>query len=143
MKTPFYMWQDMESCVHLHTSLHNRCNLHGTKHSHESILYNIYKNDYLHEKSHYSFTGKLIVANYVIVSVTLYFASIEKPNKIDGKHAANSWREAPLSQFGITEHCIIFMHYLTPTICNINVCILLHIAINSGILALILNKILV
>ena len=69
-------------------------------------FYTIHKNDYQHDKSHYSLTGKCILANYIKLSVTLYFLGIGMSNKIDGKYAASNWKEATLSCFGITEHCI-------------------------------------
>ena len=37
-----------------------------------------------------SHTGKCIVANYTILSVTLYVAGIETPKKVDSKRTAKS-----------------------------------------------------
>ena len=49
----------------------------------------IHKKDYSH-KSHYSLSGKCILANYIILSVTLYFAGIRMPTKVNGTHAASN-----------------------------------------------------
>ena len=101
--------------------------------------YTILKINYWHNKSHYTLAGGMsIAADYIVISVTLYFVSIETPNKINGKHAASNWRAAPLSHFSITEHCLVFMHFLN-NICNANVSII-HIAINNSILPWVLNK---
>lgn len=36
----------------------------------------IHENDYEHNKSHYSLTGKCLVANYIILSFIMYIAGI-------------------------------------------------------------------
>ena len=52
--------------------------------------YTIHENDYWHNKQQYSLIGKYIVANYVLLSITLYFAGIAM-NTVDSKQAANTW----------------------------------------------------
>ena len=51
--------------------------------------YTIHESDYQH-KSQYSLASKCILANYVILSVTLYFAGITMPTKVNGTHAASN-----------------------------------------------------
>ena len=53
--------------------------------------YTILKINYQHNKSRYTLAGGMcIAANYIVISVTLYFVGIGTPNKIDGKHAASN-----------------------------------------------------
>ena len=54
----------------------------------------ILKNNYWYDKPHlqYNHAGKWVVANYVVLSITLSFAGIGTPNKFDGKYAALNWR---------------------------------------------------
>ena len=73
--------------------------LHGTKCSHGSILYNPQKITNTTEKSQYTFADSCIVVYYVILLVSLYFAGIGMPNKIDGKHATGNCRKALSSHF--------------------------------------------
>ena len=51
--------------------------------------YTIHEND-KHNRSQYGLSGKCILANYVILSVTLYLASITTLTKVNGKHHAAS-----------------------------------------------------
>ena len=52
--------------------------------------------------------GRWIVANYVVLSVTLHFAGMGMPNKYDGKYAASNWREGPIKLFW-HQHCIVII----------------------------------
>ena len=54
-----------------------------------TIHMRIHKNDNWHNKPRYGHAGRWIVANYVVLSVTLYFASIEMPSKFDGEYAGS------------------------------------------------------
>ena len=56
----------------------------------------IHENNYWHDKPQYSHTGKCIVGNYVVLSVTLhlYIAGMGTLNKVNGQHVASNWKEA-------------------------------------------------
>ena len=68
---------------YLHANLHNmRLIMHGQ--SMRMII------DTSTHHIIYDHAGKCRVANYVVLSVTLYFTGIGRPNKVDGKYIASN-----------------------------------------------------
>ena len=77
------MWQ-------LHTSLHDTCNIHSMSLSHGSIIYNPQEGLLTQQVTKSLFTGKCILANYIILSFTLYFTGIRMPTKVNSTRAASN-----------------------------------------------------
>ena len=84
--------------------------LHDMKLEHTWTIHaGIHEDDYWHDKPQYNHAGKWIVTNYIVLSVTLYFASI------DTKQAwqqifSQQLKRSPTKPLWC-QHCIVFKYH--------------------------------
>ena len=75
-------------------------------------VYILHENEYWHDKPRYNHAGRWIVANYVVLSVTVYFA-----RKFDGKYAGSQQlkieklHQAKPSRAFWCQYCIVVKHH--------------------------------